>query len=62
MQTVFLEDELKVAKALGWLEGGLDFANALHLTSAEHAEEFATFDHKFARQVGQMTTLEVVAL
>src|SRR5579863_6354349 len=50
LQNVFLEDELEVAKALDWLEGGLDFADALHLANAQHAARFATFDHKFARQ------------
>lgn len=62
LQTVFLEGELKAAKALDWLEGGLDFADALHLASAEHAARFATFDHKLARQAKRLTALEIVAL
>jgi predicted nucleic-acid-binding protein len=62
LQNVLLEDELKVAKALDSLEGSLDFADALHLVSAQHAARFATFDHKCARQARPLTTLEIVAL
>lgn len=62
LQTVFVEDELKVAKALDWLEGGLDFADALHLASSERAVRFATFDHKLTRQAKRLTTLGIISL
>jgi predicted nucleic-acid-binding protein len=62
LRTVFLEDELAVAKALDWLKEGLDFADALHLASAGDAKEFATFDGKLAKQVSRTTRLEAVSL
>jgi predicted nucleic-acid-binding protein len=62
LQTVFLEDERAVVKALDWFEAGLDFADALHLASAGDATQFATFDRKLARQARHMTTLGTVSL
>jgi predicted nucleic-acid-binding protein len=62
LRTVFLEDELAVAKALDWLQEGLDFADALHLASAGNARRFATFDRKLARQARSTTTLETISL
>ena len=49
LQTVRLEDELAVAKALEWFQAGVDFADALHLASVGNAGRFATFDRKLAR-------------
>src|ERR1051326_9134444 len=60
--TVFLEDELIVAKALDWFEEGLDFAGALHLARAGSAKRFATFDRKLARRARHTTALEVIPL
>jgi predicted nucleic acid-binding protein len=37
---VTLEDEALVAKALDWMERGMDFADALHLARAEGCEAF----------------------
>jgi predicted nucleic acid-binding protein len=62
LRTVFLEDELAVAKALDWLKEGLDFADALHLASAGNAGRFATFDRKLARQASRTTKLETISL
>lgn len=62
LRTVFLEDELAVAKALDWLKEGLDFADALHLASAGNARRFATFGRKLARQARRRTTLDTVSL
>jgi predicted nucleic-acid-binding protein len=62
LPTVFLEDELAVARALEWFEEGLDFADALHLASAGRATQFATFDRKLARQARRTTTLETLSL
>jgi predicted nucleic-acid-binding protein len=60
--TVFLEDDLAVAKALDWFHQGFDFADALHLASAGRATQFATFDRKLARQPRYATTLETITL
>jgi len=62
LETVFLEDEVSVAKALDWFKEGLDFADALHLASVGNATQFATFDGKLARQGSRMTTLKTVSL
>jgi predicted nucleic-acid-binding protein len=61
LRTVFLEDEIAVAKALDWFTEGLDFANALHLASARNAGRFATFDRSLARRAKQTTALEIVS-
>jgi predicted nucleic-acid-binding protein len=62
LPTIFLEDEVAVAKALDWFKEGLDFADALHLASAGNAKEFATFDRKLARQARRTTALETISL
>ena len=43
---VTVEDSLGVAKALELFEGGMDFADALHLISGREAAQFATFDKR----------------
>jgi predicted nucleic-acid-binding protein len=62
LPTMFLEDEVAVAKALHWFKEGLDFADALHLASAGKATQFATFERKLARQARRTTTLETISL
>lgn len=47
---VTAEDATAVAQALAWYEGGLDFADALHLASSAGASRFATFDRSLARR------------
>lgn len=61
LRTVFLEDELAVAKALDWSSQGLDFADALHLASVGNAKRFATFDRKLAKQAKRLTALEILS-
>ncbi len=61
LRTVFLEDELAVAKALDWSSQGVDFADALHLASAGNAKRFATFDRKLAKQAKRLTALEILS-
>jgi len=46
---VSIEDAPLVAKAMDWAEGGMDFADALHLAAAAGCEGFVTFDKRFAR-------------
>ena len=62
LQTVVLEDELAVAKALGWFQDGLDFADALHLASVGDAKQFATFDRKLIKQAKRLVSLETISL
>jgi predicted nucleic acid-binding protein len=52
---VSLEDPALVAVALDRMEGGMDFADALHLGRAEACDGFATFDQhliRTARSIG----------
>ncbi|MBI4442287.1 MAG: type II toxin-antitoxin system VapC family toxin [Acidobacteria bacterium] len=62
LRTVFVEDELAVAKALDWFQGGLDFADALHLASVGNSEQFATCDRKLAKQGKRLTALETISV
>lgn len=50
LPTVSIERPLTLASALDWFEQGMDFADALHLASAddEDCDAFATFDRKLA--------------
>jgi predicted nucleic acid-binding protein len=38
----------RTARALNWLERGMDFADALHLTKADDCEAFVSFDRRLA--------------
>ena len=44
LPSVSLQNAALIARALKWVEQGLDFADALHLSAAEHCEGFVTFD------------------
>lgn len=50
---VTLEEPVLAAQALDWLEGGMDFANALHLAKSAGCTEFVTFDRSLARSANQ---------
>lgn len=49
-----LEDEAAVLRAFGWYRHGLDFADALHLTSSSSCTAFATFDHALRSTAGEL--------
>jgi predicted nucleic-acid-binding protein len=49
LANVRFENSLTVAQALEWCDGGLDFADALHLASSRGADKFATFDEEMIR-------------
>lgn len=59
LPNVELEDERAVAEALGALERGLDFADALHLASRGDAERFVTFDRRLARRAAAVVPVKV---
>jgi len=44
LPNVRAEDEPLLRQALAWNRDGMDFADALHLSSSRTAERFATFD------------------
>ncbi len=59
LPSVILEDAPRAARALEWMEGGMDFADALHLSTAGGCEAFVTFDRRFAAAARRMTGVEI---
>jgi predicted nucleic-acid-binding protein len=52
-----------VRSALGWFLGGMDLADALHLSSSQGvAERFATFDRKLVKRAHQAEDAPLVDL
>jgi len=51
-----------VARAMDWAEGGMDFADALHLTVAAGCEDFLTFDKRLARSAARVSSVPVMML
>ena len=49
LPTVTTEDASLAARALDWMEGGMDFADALHLGKASGCTAFVTFDQRLVR-------------
>lgn len=49
LPNVTFQEPERVAAALKWADGGMDFADALHLAAAADCEAFATFDQKMAK-------------
>ncbi len=62
ISTVHAEDEGAVAEALDWFAAGMDLADALHLASSRSADEFATFDRRFAVRAAKLTSAKVRTL
>jgi predicted nucleic-acid-binding protein len=46
---VEIEQPMVVTQALQWCEGGMDFADALHLASSQNCRKFATFDEQLKK-------------
>jgi predicted nucleic-acid-binding protein len=59
LENVSVEDPPSVTAALRLLEQGLDFADALHITSSAQAERFATFDTKLVKLAKRASPIEV---
>ncbi len=55
-----VEEPAQLATALDWLEGGMDFADALHLVRSGHCRVFITFDQKLASRAKVLATIPVV--
>jgi predicted nucleic-acid-binding protein len=52
---VHVEDRTSVTQALSHMAGGLDFADALHLTAYRECSELASFDdRRFARRAQRL--------
>lgn len=56
LPNVRCEDEASVVAALEWAADGLDFADALHLASAQPASAFATFDSDLVKRACAVAT------
>lgn len=54
IEHITLEDHDSVLAALDVLEGGLDFADALHLTRSGNARSFLTFDKRLAKRANAL--------
>jgi predicted nucleic-acid-binding protein len=59
---VTLEDAATIAKALDWMAGGMDFADALHRANAQGSDAFATFDRRLARTARKLSDVAVRVL
>jgi predicted nucleic acid-binding protein len=58
---VTVQDPASIAQALDWMEGGLDFADALHLAQVGGCDAFVTFDQRFARAANRLGAVKVRA-
>jgi predicted nucleic acid-binding protein len=58
---VTLDDTACVAKALGWMREGVDFADGLHLAKAEGCDAFISFDETFAKAADALGGIKVRA-
>src|SRR5262249_22171242 len=56
---VTLEDPDLAANALDWTRHGMDFADALHLASAQGCEAFVSFDQRLAAVANALSDLKV---
>ena len=62
IEHIRLEDRDAVLAALEAFEGGLDFADALHLGRSSRATAFATFDQRLARSAKRLPLSPAVEL
>ena len=53
---------VQVALAIDWYEKGMDFADALHLTSSCEANGFATMDARMSRKALQVAPMQNILL
>jgi predicted nucleic acid-binding protein len=58
---VALEEPSLVSQALDWTEGGMDFADALHLAKAQSCEAFASFDRRLTEKAATLASVPVRA-
>ena len=61
LPNVRVEDEVNVRAALKAFTRGMDFADALHLTSSGGADRFATFDARLVKRAPRTFARPVVA-
>ncbi len=61
LPNVRIEDEVNVRAALKAFTQGIDFADALHLTSSGGADRFATFDERLVKRAPRSFARPIVA-
>ena len=61
LPTVTVEAPGLLICALDWADQGMEFADALHLASAEKCEAFASFDRDLAKTAARLDALAVGA-
>jgi predicted nucleic-acid-binding protein len=59
LPTVTVQDALWLHQALDWMEQGMDFAEALHLSAAANCDAFVTFDRGLIRAAARNGGVEV---
>lgn len=59
LSNVHTEDFHIMAEAVSMAENGLDFADALHLSSSKRADKFMSFDKSLVKKAGMLTRLKV---
>jgi predicted nucleic-acid-binding protein len=62
IEHVTVEDRDAVLAALDAFEGGLDFADALHVARSARAASFATFDRQLARRAKALALSPAIEL
>ena len=62
LPNVVMQDADHVAFALDWYEAGMDFADALHLSSSSELTAFATFDKKISNKAKKLNLSTQVIL
>jgi predicted nucleic-acid-binding protein len=62
IEHVTVEDRDAVLSAIGLVEEGMDFADALHLVRSAHTAAFVTFDRKLAKRAAGREQAPVVEL
>jgi predicted nucleic-acid-binding protein len=59
IQGLTVEDPETLATAIEWFRGGMDFADALHLSGARHCSAMLSFDAKFAKVAKGLAAIPV---
>lgn len=59
---ITVESPSLLAQALDWMEQGMDFADALHLSASERCTAFLTFDRRLSDRAGTLTSPPVQRL
>lgn len=59
LPNIVVQEPGALAKALEWMDAGMDFADALHLAQMGASEAFATFDVRVVKIAKQVQAAEI---